>query len=264
MESTSAAIVVRACTGRRIRPSMRSLACCSGRWKCGAKRPPLAATSPTISGVQSIGSSELIRNVTSAGDESSARRSETSELDGVRSRPYEPRCTPVSAISLKPAAATRSTSREDAVNRQAAAGAARRRDDAVAASLLASGLHAQRERRAAGDARLDRRAAGAVAVPEPLGGRLDEPVLLVIPDHADDVRQRGDLVRPPRGVTAGHHDFGRRVVASDAPDRLARALIGARGHRAGVDDDEIGVARRRPQRRRARADLPRSAASRPG
>ena len=42
---------------------------------------------------------------------SSARSSSTSERRGSRSRPYEPRCTPVRAISLKPAAAIRATSR---------------------------------------------------------------------------------------------------------------------------------------------------------
>ena len=41
---------------------------------------------------------------------------------------------------------------------------ARRRDDAVGARLGAAGLHAQRERRAAGDARLDR---GAARCPSP-------------------------------------------------------------------------------------------------
>ncbi len=151
---------------------MRSLACCSGRWKCGAKRPPLAATRATISALQSIGSSELILNVTSAGDESSARRSDTSELDGVRSRPYEPEVNAGQRDLLEARGCHARDLAEHAVDRQAAAGAARRRDDAVAAPLLASGLHAQRERRAAGDARLDRRAAGAVAVGKTLGGRL--------------------------------------------------------------------------------------------
>ena len=58
------------------------------------------------------------------GTSSSARSSSTATTRGVRSRPYEPRCTPVSAISLKPAAAIRSTSREH--RRRAARSAARR------------------------------------------------------------------------------------------------------------------------------------------
>ena len=94
-----------------------------------------------------------------------AARSATTR--GSRSRPYEPRWTPVSAISLKPAAVTRSTSRSDLVERHASRRPSRRRDDAVGTRLGAAGLHAQRERRAAGDARLDRRAARAVTIAEP-------------------------------------------------------------------------------------------------
>ena len=47
----------RMCTGRRIARSMRSLACCSGRWKAGTRRSPDAARSISA-GVQSIGSSD--------------------------------------------------------------------------------------------------------------------------------------------------------------------------------------------------------------
>ena len=50
------------------------------------------------------------------------------------------------------------------VNRHAAARAARGRDDAVGARLFASGLDAQRERRAPGDPGLDRGSARTVAV----------------------------------------------------------------------------------------------------
>ena len=53
---------------------MRSLACCSGRWKCGSEAAAARATRATISGVQSIGSSELMRNVTSPSIASSAQQ----------------------------------------------------------------------------------------------------------------------------------------------------------------------------------------------
>ena len=148
----------------------------------------------TISGVQSIGSSELILNVTSAGDESSARRSDTSELDGVQVSPVRAQMNTGQRDFLEARGRHALDLTKDVVNRQAAAGAARRRNDAVAAALLAAGLHAEGERRAARDAGLDRRAACAVAVREPLGRRLDEPVLLVVADDANDVRKRGDLV----------------------------------------------------------------------
>ena len=67
----------------------------------------------------------------------------------------------------------------------------------------AAGLHAQRERGAAGDARLDRRAAAALAVAEPLGRRQAERRpqqrnqlrLVVVRHDPNDVRQRARLRR---------------------------------------------------------------------
>src|SRR5437762_12828757 len=59
---------------------------------------------------------------------------------------------------------------EHRVNRHAPWHAAGRRDDAVRTRLAAAGLDSQRERRAAGHARLDGGAAGAVAVRKPIGG----------------------------------------------------------------------------------------------
>ena len=106
------------------------------------------------------------------------------------------------AISLNPAPATRSTSLTTLVDRQAAAGAAGRRDDAVAAALLAAGLHPQRERGPPGDARLDRRAAGAIAVAEPVRGRQSRHgstqigQLVVVADDADDFGSARELVGP--------------------------------------------------------------------
>ena len=53
-----------------------------------------AAIRSTIFGVQSIGSSELIRNVTSTVAPSALSRPNSVE-PWARSRPYDPRCTPV-------------------------------------------------------------------------------------------------------------------------------------------------------------------------
>ena len=107
-----------------------------------------------------------------------------------------------------------------------------------AARLRASGLHAQRERGAAGDAGLDRRAAAALAVAETLAtvGQADDRRtserhqlrLVVVAERRE--RRSGsarDLVRPPRRVAAGDDDARGGIVARDAADGLPRALIGA-------------------------------------
>ena len=61
-------------------------------------------------GSQSIGSSELIRNVASSVVPSRVRRSWINEVGGSKSWPYDPRCTPVRTTSLKPVATARFTS----------------------------------------------------------------------------------------------------------------------------------------------------------
>ena len=43
------------------------------------------------------------------------------------------------------------------------------------------------------------------------------------------------------GAAGGDHNPRVRVLACDLPNRLARALIGSAGHRARVDDDEVGL-----------------------
>ena len=86
---------------------------------------PLRATRSTISGVQSIGSSELTRYVTSASIASRARSSARSDVRGVRSRPYEPRWTPAIATSLKPAFAHAADVVHQRFDRQAVRRAAR-------------------------------------------------------------------------------------------------------------------------------------------
>ena len=68
---------------------------------------------------------------------------------GRRSRPYDPRWTPVTAISRYPASMTRSTSARMSAQRAAPTCATSRRNDAVAARFLAAGLHSQRPGRAA-------------------------------------------------------------------------------------------------------------------
>ena len=139
------------------------------------------------------------------------------------------------------------------VDRHAAARAARGRDDAVGARLFASGLHAQRERRAPGDPGLDRGSARTVAVLRVRVARrgcvaeqiLDQTVLRIVAHDADHVGQRRDVPVAARRVAAGHDHADSGVVSCDAADRLAGALIGGGGHRARVDDDEIRAGGRR-------------------
>jgi hypothetical protein len=131
---------------------------------------------------------------------------------------------------------------------QASSGAPRGWDDAVGTALLAAGLHPQREGRAAGDAGRNVEAAGTVAVPKPRGRRQEigyERVFLRIRNDVRNIRKGCDLVRPPGGIAAGDDDTRAGVVAGDAPDGLARALVGRRRDRARVDDDDVGIGARR-------------------
>ena len=109
-----------------------------------------------------------------------AVRSATSA--GSRSRPYEPRWTPVSAISLKPAAVTRSTSPKNRVDAHASRCPPRRRDDAVRAGLGAAGLHAEGEGRAPRHAGLDRRAARTITSRRNRGDREDRRAMRFLCD----------------------------------------------------------------------------------
>src|SRR5688572_8206751 len=125
----------------------------------------------------------------------------------------------------------------DEVDRLRPARASRRWDDAVAASLLAAGLHTKRERGAARDPWNQRLSARTVTqmTPDPI----TDFVLLVVRHDERDVRQGGQLIRTTRRVTAGHDNLHAGIGADDAADGLTRALIRARGHRAGVDDHQI-------------------------
>jgi hypothetical protein len=70
---------------------------------------------------------------------------------------------------------------------------------------------------------------------------LEKPILLPIRHDSNDVGQLCEIPRLPGGVAAGHDDAGGRIVASDAADRLAGALIGGGRHRAGVHDHQVSA-----------------------
>src|SRR5262249_12008376 len=104
-------------------------------------------------------------------------------------------------------------------NRQALRRPARGRDDAVRTTLLAPGLRANRECRAARDARFDGRAARTIAVAglghaRPEGRayrcgeseRLGKIQLLAVADDSEQ-RQRGDFILAARRVAAGRDDL---------------------------------------------------------
>ena len=169
------------------RAASSSEPCCSGRWKCGASRcEPL--TSSTISGVQSIGSSELMRNSTSSvhvGERANERRQRraVAEVAAVRAEVH------AGDRDLLVAGGDRAVDVvEDGLDGTRAAGAARLRDDAVAARLLASGLDAQRQapsgrrRRASSVGRTGRRRRRTICAAA--------ATRLVLVGVANDVRRR--------------------------------------------------------------------------
>ena len=69
-------------------------------------------------------------------------------------------------------------------------------------------------------------------------------VLVGISDDQADARQSGQLFRSALGIAAGDQNLRGRVLAMDPPDGGAHVLIGRRGDRAGVQDDDFGLARR--------------------
>ena len=177
---------------------IRSLACCSGRWKWGAKRLE-RATRSTIPSEQSIGSSEPIRNRMSPETCSSSacrrvsRSTGSAEIAAVRSE--------VDAGQrdfLEPGGRDAIDFGEDGVDRPAARGASRGRDDAVRALLVAARLHTERaggpsrEHRAPARRRTPpRHNQSASAVMRP---RSDTSVIL--PLVADDLDHAGQRGRP--------------------------------------------------------------------
>ena len=150
----------------RVRPAHRARACGRSRAAAAdenaARSDRDAATRSTISREQSIGSSELMRKRTSRGLKPTryAAVERSQQID--QRRP----AVEVAAVRAQVDAGQRDFLEaggghaldfaQHIVERHAARRASRRRDDAVRARLGAAGLHAQRERGAAGDAGLDR------------------------------------------------------------------------------------------------------------
>ena len=222
MRSTSARSTP-PCRAGASRAASSSEPCCSGRWKCGARRGD-AATSSTISGVQSIGSSELMRNSTS----SVHSRERADERGERRCRPEVAPVRPevhAGERDLLVAGGDRALDRRAStpVERLRAAGAARLRDDAVAAALVASGLHAQRQCRAAATPGTS---VAPHAAPSPSPNRsavvsqarsrratVDEASLSEFGTTRATFGQRRDFVGTPRRIAAGHDHLHVRIVA---------------------------------------------------
>ena len=156
----------------------------------------------------------------------------------IRSRPYEPRCTPVSAISLKPAAATRSTSRSTSSTgtlrgaprvvgmMQYEHGSAQpvctRRVNAVRpatpGSIAAPQLPSPSPKRS------------AVVSSRSTVSERNQPRLVVVGNHANDVRQRarvrrGGASRSSRSRRCARRGSLARPGGSSAarPDRRSRS-----------------------------------------
>jgi hypothetical protein len=135
--------------------------------------------------------------------------------------------------------------------------APRRRDDAVRAEERAAVLDLDEcpgpldGGAAVGDA-LDLDAGQRGEGPRERGGsaahRSDQPldlleqrVLRAVVDEAGCGIGGGEGLAPDLDRAAGDDDLRVGVRAPGAPDGLARLLVGGRGHRAGVDEDEVGV-----------------------
>ena len=131
--------------GRRIARSMRSLACCSGRWKAGARRSPDAARSISA-GVQSIGSSDprrkrSVRVPSMSAVQERIERGGRVQIASIRAQVHARQRHLVVARRLRRAAVPRRAR----ATRRAALGAAGGRNHAVRARLLAAGLDAEGE-----------------------------------------------------------------------------------------------------------------------
>ena len=167
----------------------------------------------------------------------------------VRSRPYDPRWTPVNAISLKPAPPRARPRR------------ARRRIGTLLGRprvvgmmqyehcFGAAGLHPQRERRSAGNAGLEDGTASPLSLAETIRagrrGTVESDArsssrLVVVRNDTHHIWQVGDLVGPTGRVAAGDNNPGGWIDSRNAPDGLARRLIGACRDRTRVHDDDVG------------------------
>ena len=83
------------CTGRRIADSIASDPCWSGRWKCGAIRGDRAATIDDVgSAVHRLERADAEEHVVRPFAQR-ASRGRRGPCRPARSRPYDPRCTPV-------------------------------------------------------------------------------------------------------------------------------------------------------------------------
>ena len=145
---------------------MRSLACCSGRWKCGARRgdhgDQLDDRRRAVHRLERAHAEKHVIVNVGQGREKLEKARGRRQIAAIRAEvhagnrdlPEPGRDGPLDLV-------------EDACQRRAPPAAARRRDDAVAARLVAAGLNAQRPRRAPGDARCERRAARSVAEVKP-------------------------------------------------------------------------------------------------
>ena len=164
------------------------------------------------------------------------------------------------------------------LRRERALGAAGRRDDAVRAVERAAVLDLDERARP-----LDRRA----IVRDPVDRRSDhvharergerpghrrvavgreqrlelgeERGLRVVADQPRPVVDPRERLRPDLDGAAGDDDRGIAVGAPGPPHGRARLLVGDRGHRAGVDEDEVRAAVRVDERHAGLAEEPRRA-----
>ena len=88
-----------------------------------------------------------------------------------------------------------------------------------------------------------------------LGGHGPQDIVRAVEaDHIIDLGQTGDGLGRDLGVTAGHDDPGRRILAFGATGELAALGVGLIGDRAAVDDIHVGHVGKRHQAVAGRAE----------
>ena len=70
-------------------------------------------------------------------------------------------------------------------------------------------------------------------------------VLMGIAHYPRDTGQGGKFMGRALGIAACNQNFCIRIFAMHAPDGGAGVLIGSRGDRAGIEDDDVGISGRR-------------------
>jgi hypothetical protein len=138
---------------------------------------------------------------------------------------------------------------DDLVGAHRSAAAAGVGDDAVAAEGVAAVLDLDEGAAALGEGgeRQDGGLFSAADVGDlgrrrrfPFFEKVEQVALLLVAKHQGNTGDCEQGLRVDLGVAAGHHHPAAVVEAARPADEVARLGVGGGGHRAGVDDDQVG------------------------